>query len=92
MIKTGLTDPTRPQGVFLWAGPTGTGKTEIAKALSEFLFGDPERAIRIDMSELQTQESLARLFGGGDGAHRETSLFDRIREQPFSVLLLDAFE
>ncbi len=92
MIKTGLTDPTRPQGVFLMAGPTGTGKTEIAKALSEFLFGDPERAIRIDMSELQTQESLARLFGGGDGAHRENSLVDRIREQPFSVLLLDEFE
>src|SRR5205085_3428510 len=63
MIKAGLTDPTRPQGVFLFVGPTGTGKTEIAKTLAEFLFGSPERMIRLDMSELQTWESQSRVLG-----------------------------
>ncbi|HYH86351.1 MAG TPA: AAA family ATPase, partial [Pyrinomonadaceae bacterium] len=63
MIKAGLTDPTRPQGVFLFVGPTGTGKTEIAKTLAEFLFGSHERMIRLDMSELQTWETQARVLG-----------------------------
>ena len=54
MIKAGLTDPTRPLGVFLFVGPTGTGKTEIAKTLAEFLFGSPDRLVRLDMSEYQT--------------------------------------
>ncbi len=63
MIKAGLTDPTRPQGVFLFVGPTGTGKTEIAKTLAEFLFGSPERMLRLDMSELQTWESQGRILG-----------------------------
>ena len=54
LVKAGLTDPTRPLGVFLFVGPTGTGKTEIAKAFSEFLFGSPGRLVRLDMSEYQT--------------------------------------
>lgn len=87
MIKAGLTDPTRPQGVFLFVGPTGTGKTEIAKALAEFLFGSSSRMIRLDMSEFQLPESLDRLVGNGG-----TALVDAICKQPFSVILLDEFE
>ena len=62
MIKAGVTDPSRPLGVFLFVGPTGTGKTEIAKTLAEFLFGSAERLIRIDMSEYQSPESFDRLL------------------------------
>ena len=64
MIKAGVTDPTRPLGVFLFVGPTGTGKTEIAKALAEFLFGSAERLVRLDMSEYQTPEAFDRLLVG----------------------------
>jgi ATP-dependent Clp protease ATP-binding subunit ClpC len=89
MIKAGVTDPTRPLGVFLFAGPTGTGKTEIAKTLAEALFGSAERMLRIDMSEFQTPESLRRIIGDGGGGR---SLVDEIRKQPFSVVLLDEME
>jgi ATP-dependent Clp protease ATP-binding subunit ClpC len=96
MIKAGLTDPTRPQGVFLFVGPTGTGKTEIAKTLAEFLFGSPERMIRLDMSELQTWESQGRILGEAaetDAADAGgAALVNQIRKQPFSVVLLDEFE
>ncbi len=91
MIKAGLADPTRPFGVFLFAGPTGTGKTEIAKTLATWLFGSVNRLIRVDMSELQTPESLDRLVGSLDKTESE-SLADQIRKQPFSVILLDEFE
>lgn len=90
MIKAGLCDPTRPFGVFLFAGPTGTGKTEIAKALAEYLFGSADRMIRIDMSELKNSESLARLTGDSDG--QTVSLVEAVRRQPFSVVLLDELE
>ncbi|MGE5176393.1 MAG: AAA family ATPase, partial [Hyphomicrobiales bacterium] len=94
MVKAGLTDPWRPTGVFLFVGPTGTGKTAVAKALAEYLFGSPDRMIRLDMSEFQTEESLTRLLGsGGSRAHEfGTSLVQSIRSQPFAVILLDEFE
>ena len=92
MIKAGLTDPTRPQGVFLFVGPTGTGKTEIAKTLADFLFGSPERMLRLDMSELQTWESQGRILGESDETSDSAALVNQIRKQPFSVVLLDEFE
>ena len=93
MLKAGLNDPGKPIGVFLFAGPTGTGKTELAKAVSEFLFGSVERMIRLDMSEFQTYESMSKILGQSTAAHTETdSLISRVRKQPFSVILLDEFE
>ena len=92
MIKAGLTDPSRPSGVFLFVGPTGTGKTEIAKALATYLFGSAERLVRLDMSEFQTADSLDRLVGGAPSGAEPDALVDRVRRQPFSVLLLDEFE
>lgn len=91
MLKAGLTDPSRPVAVFLFAGPTGTGKTELAKSLAEFVFGSPERMIRLDMSEYQTYDGARKLIGQAEGSENE-SLVAKIVRQPFSVLLLDEFE
>jgi ATP-dependent Clp protease ATP-binding subunit ClpC len=91
MLKAGLNDPGKPVGVFLFAGPTGTGKTELAKTAAEFLFGSADRLIRLDMSELQTPESTLKILGGGEIAESD-SLIVRVRKQPFSVVLLDEFE
>jgi ATP-dependent Clp protease ATP-binding subunit ClpC len=91
MLKAGLNDPGKPIGVFLFAGPTGTGKTELAKTAAEFLFGSADRLIRLDMSELQTPESTLKILGGGEIVESD-SLIVRVRKQPFSVVLLDEFE
>jgi len=91
MLKAGLTDPGRPIGVFLFAGSTGTGKTELAKTLAEFLFGSPDRMVRLDMSEFQSPDSTTKILGQR-GEPSGESLIDRVRKQPFSVVLLDEFE
>jgi ATP-dependent Clp protease ATP-binding subunit ClpC len=91
MLKAGLNDPGKPIGVFLFAGPTGTGKTELAKTAAEFLFGSADRLIRLDMSELQTPEATLKILGGGEVAESD-SLITQVRKQPFSVVLLDEFE
>jgi len=88
LIKAGLTDPQRPNSVMLFVGPTGVGKTELAKALAEQLFGDPKRMVRLDMSEFATYESYERLLG----VHRPGLLTEPVRLQPFSVVLLDEIE
>jgi ATP-dependent Clp protease ATP-binding subunit ClpC len=88
MLKAGLNDPGKPIAVFLFAGSTGTGKTELAKTLAEFLFGSVERLIRLDMSEFQSAETTHKILGGED----VDSLINRVRKQPFSVVLLDEFE
>ena len=92
MVKAGVTDPRRPLGVFLFVGPTGTGKTEIARTLAEFLFGSADRMIRLDMSEYQVPESLDNILGDRDPFAGAQALVHRIRRQPFSVVLLDEFE
>ena len=92
MIKAGVTDPTRPLGVFLFVGPTGTGKTEIAKALAEFLFGSAERLVRLDMSEYQTPEAFDRLLSDTAIDAHGAALISSVRKDPFAVVLLDEFE
>ena len=92
MIKAGVTDPSRPLGVFLFVGPTGTGKTEIAKTLAEFLFGSAERLIRIDMSEYQSPEAFDRLLSDTTADARGSALISSVRKDPFAVVLLDEFE
>ena len=92
MIKAGVTDPSRPLGVFLFVGPTGTGKTEIAKTLAEFLFGSADRLIRVDMSEYQSPEAFDRLLSDTTAEARGSALISSVRKDPFAVVLLDEFE
>jgi ATP-dependent Clp protease ATP-binding subunit ClpC len=92
LIKAGLTDPTRPLGVFLFVGPTGTGKTELAKAFAELLFGSSSRLVRLDMTEYQTPDSLERLLSDTSVETHGAQLISSVRRDPFSVVLLDEFE
>ena len=89
LVKAGLSDPNKPFGVMLFVGPTGVGKTELARALAEMLFGDPGRMIRLDMSEYATYEAYERLIGVGATPGLLTAT---VRERPFSVLLFDEIE
>ena len=93
--RTGLKDPKRPIGNFIFLGPTGVGKTELARALAEFLFGDENALVRIDMSEYMEKFSVSRLIGappGYVGYEEGGQLTEKIRKRPYSVVLLDEIE
>ena len=95
MHRAGLTDPNRPIGSFLFLGPTGVGKTEVAKTLADFLFNDPDRLIRIDMSEYMEKHAVARLIGsppGYVGYEEGGQLTEQVRRHPYSVILFDEIE
>ena len=93
--RVGLKDPRRPIGSFLFLGPTGVGKTELAKALAEFLFGDEEATVALDMSEYQQEHTVNRLIGappGYVGYESGGQLTDAVRDKPYSVVLFDEVE
>jgi len=93
--RSGLSDPNRPNGSFLFLGPTGVGKTELCKALAQFLFDTEEAMVRVDMSEFMEQHSVARLIGappGYVGYEEGGYLTEAVRRRPYAVLLLDEVE
>ncbi|MEU0859541.1 ATP-dependent Clp protease ATP-binding subunit [Streptomyces griseofuscus] len=93
--RAGMGDPNRPVGSFLFLGPTGVGKTELAKTLAELLFGEEDRMVRFDMSEFQEKHTVARLVGappGYVGYEEAGQLTEKVRRQPYSVVLFDEVE
>jgi len=93
--RAGLKDPRRPGGSFIFAGPTGVGKSELSKALAEFLFGDEGALIQLDMSEFSEKHTVSRLFGsppGYVGYEEGGQLTEKVRRKPFSVVLFDEIE
>ena len=93
--RAGLKDPRRPGGSFIFAGPTGVGKTELAKTLAAFLFGDEDSLIQLDMSEFSERHTVSRLFGsppGYVGYEEGGQLTEKVRRKPFSVVLFDEVE
>ncbi|RIK14520.1 MAG: NDP-hexose 4-ketoreductase [Acidobacteria bacterium] len=93
--RAGLKDPRRPGGSFIFAGPTGVGKTELAKTLAEFLFGDEDALITLDMSEYSEKHTVSRMFGsppGYVGYEEGGQLTEKVRRRPFSVVLFDEIE
>ncbi len=93
--RSGLKDPKRPMGSFMFLGPTGVGKTLLAKALAEFMFGDPDAMIRLDMSEYMEKHNVSRLVGappGYVGYEEGGQLTERVRRRPYSVVLFDEVE
>ena len=93
--RAGLKDPKRPGGSFIFAGPSGVGKTELCKALAEFLFGDEDALIQLDMSEFMEKHTVSRLFGsppGYVGYEEGGQLTEKVRRKPFSVVLFDEIE
>ena len=93
--RTGLQDPNRPIGSFIFMGPTGVGKTELARALAEFLFDDEQAMVRIDMSEFMEKHSVARLIGappGYVGYEEGGTLTEAVRRRPYSIVLMDEIE
>ena len=93
--RAGLKDPKRPGGSFIFAGPSGVGKTELSKTLAEFLFGDEDALIQLDMSEYSEKHTVSRLFGsppGYVGYEEGGQLTEKVRRRPFSVVLFDEIE
>ncbi len=93
--RAGLSDPNRPLGSFIFLGPTGVGKTEVARALAEFLFDDEHAMVRIDMSEYMEKHTVSRLIGappGYVGYEEGGQLTEAVRRRPYAVILFDEIE